>query len=247
MADTQPTPSKRDKVMERLRTKYPDRNFDDEEELYGTIGDDYDQSDQELERMRGNEKTLTDMFNKNPQSARFLTDMAKGGDPFVGLIRQYGMEIKDILDDPDKQEELAKANAEFVERAARSKELDEQYEQNLQSSLADLEAMQSEEGLSDEDIDKAVGFLVGIFQDLLIGKFSRDSIKMALNALNHDADVATAQEEGEVAGRNTKIKEQLRKPEKSDGLPTIAGQNGRAEEPKKKNPRGIFGVADEAM
>ena len=34
--------SKRDRQLGRLREKYPDKKFEDDEEIYGQIGEDYD-------------------------------------------------------------------------------------------------------------------------------------------------------------------------------------------------------------
>ena len=85
--------------------------------------------------------------------------------------------------------------------------------------------MQQEQGLSDDDIDNAMDLLLGIMKDGLIGKFSPESINIALKALNHDSDVALANREGEVRGRNQKIEEKLRKGSRNDGTANLAGKN----------------------
>ena len=132
----------------------------------------------------------------------------------------------EALEDPEKQEALAAANKDYAERIAKESEFEEQYQQNIQETLTTLERMQQEEGLSDDDIDKAMEFLISIMRDGLLGKFSPDSIHMALKALNHDGDVEQADREGEIRGRNTKIEEKLRKGGKSDGTANLAGKNG---------------------
>ena len=42
--------SKREKHLSRLRERYPDKKFEDDEEIYGQISDDYDQYEKDLER-----------------------------------------------------------------------------------------------------------------------------------------------------------------------------------------------------
>ena len=42
--------SKRESFLERLKGKYPDKQFADDEEIYGAINDDYDNYDNELKR-----------------------------------------------------------------------------------------------------------------------------------------------------------------------------------------------------
>lgn len=48
MSDSKPIKTKREAVLERLRAKYPDSQFDDDEQLFGQISDDYDQFDERL-------------------------------------------------------------------------------------------------------------------------------------------------------------------------------------------------------
>lgn len=246
MAETTPTKSKRDLTRERLANKYPDRNFDDDEELFGAINDDYDSYDNDLAGYREREQALSDMFTSDPKSASFLTAWRKGGDPVTELIRIYGKdEIMDAINDPDRLEELAAANKDFVERVAKEKELEGQYEQNLAASLDEIERIQQERGIGDEDIDAAIHLLVGVAGDAVVGKFSPETIDMALKALHHDTDVAEADATGEVRGRNAKITDKLRKAKSGDGMPTMGGKNGSGTHQRRNNS--IFAMAEEAM
>lgn len=246
MAENKEVKSRRDQHIERLRKKYPEKKFEDDEEIYGQISDDYDQYEHELERHRGMEKSLSDMFAADPRSAQFLTDMHNGNDPVLGLVRNFGVEIKDVLDDPEMQDKIAEANKEFVERVANSKKLDDEYEKNMDATLETLRQFQSERGMSDEQMDQVVDFLLGIVRDGVMGKFSAETLDMACKAINHDEDVAAAGEEGEVAGRNAKITEKLRKKEKGDGTAPLGGKNGQGANSPHKS-RSMFDLAKEAM
>lgn len=246
MADNNEVKSRRDQHLDRLRNKYPDKKFEDDEEIYGQISDDYDQYEQELEGLRGREKSLSDMFAADPRSAQFLTDMHNGNDPVLGLVRNFGVEIKDVLDDPEMQDKIADANKEYVERIANSKKLDDEYEKNMDATLETLRQFQTERGMSDEQIDQVVDFLLGIVRDGVMGKFSPDTLDLACKALNYDADVAAAGEEGEVAGRNAKITENLRKSNKGDGTAPLGGKNGQGTSAPRKS-QSMFDLANEAM
>lgn len=226
--ESKPVKSKREMALERMNAKYPDKDFSDEEALFGQINDDYDDFDKNLASYKEREGKFSDMFSKDPRSAKFLTDWRDGQDPAIGLVRMFGTEIKDVIDDPQRQEEIAAANKEFVERVAKEKELDETYQKNLDESLGYLEKLQKENGLSDDEIDAAMEFLVSIVKDGVMGKFTPESIDMAMKAIKHDEDVATAGYEGEVRGKNAKIKEKLRKQSKNDGTAQLDGQNGKS-------------------
>ena len=247
MADNNEVKSRRDQHLDRLRSKYPDKKFEDDEEIYGQIPDDYDTYEAELEELRGREKSLSDMFAADPRSAQFLTDMHNGNDPVLGLVRNFGVEIKDVLDDPEMQDRIAEANKEYVERIANSKKLDEEYEKNMDNTLDTLRQFQAERGMSDEQIDQVVDFLLGVVRDGVMGKFSTETLNMACKALNYDADVAAAGEEGEVAGRNAKITEKLRKSNKGDGTAPLGGKNGQGHSSSPQKNQSIFDLAAEAQ
>lgn len=224
--DTKQIKSNRERYAERLRAKYPDREYADDEAMWGQANEDYDGYDEQISRYREQDKALQDMFMSDPRSAAFLTNWRRGGDPVVELVRMFGDDFMEELKDPAKQEALAQASKEFAERVAKEKEFDGQYQKNIAETLSTLEAMQAEEGISDDDIDRAMEFLVGIMKDGILGKFSPESIRMALRAINHDADVAEAAHEGEVRGRNTRIEEKLRRSGRGDGTADLAGRNG---------------------
>ena len=220
--------SKRDTTLDRLKGRYPDKSFDDDEAVFSQINDDYDEYDRKLGEADEREKQLGDMFASDPRSAHFLASWRNGEDPAVGLIRLFGMDIKDAIDDPEMQDKIAEANKEFVERVAKEKELEEQYKANLQESLNMLDEFQTDNGLSDDEVDNVMEFLAGIVHDGILGKFSRETMDMGLKAINHDTDVSEASEEGEVRGKNAKITEKLRKRGEGDGTPTLDGKNGAA-------------------
>lgn len=226
--DNQQVKSRRQSVTERLQSRYPDKDFSDEESFFGQISDDYDQYDKDIAGYQEREKSFSDMFTNDPRSARFMNDWRNGQDPVIGLVRLFGKDIKDAIDDPERQEQIAEANKEFVERVAKEKELEEQYQSNLEESLKTLEKLQAESGLSDEQMDEAMAFLVNIMKDAVVGKFTPESIQMAIKAINHDSDVAAANEEGIVQGKNTKIEEKLRKKKSGDGTAQLDGHNTAA-------------------
>lgn len=246
MAENKEVKNRREQHIDRLRKKYPEKRFEDDEELFRQISDDYDQYEQELEGCRGREKTLSDMFAADPRSAQFLTDMHNGKDPVLGLVRNFGVEVKDVLDDPEMQDKIEEANKEYIERIAKSKKLDEEYEANMDMTLETLRRFQTERGMSDEQVDKVVDFLLTIVRDGVMGKFSTETLDMACKALNYDTDVASAGEEGEIAGRNSKIVEGLRKSKKGDGIAPLGGKNGNGASAPKKS-QSMFDLANEAM
>ena len=245
MAENQPPKSRREQFGERLKAKYPDREYADDEAMFGQADDDYASYEEQLGQYRDREKSLSDLLSKDPRSAQFITDMAKGTDPWIAVVERLGIDgWTELINDPSKQEELAEANKKYVERLAKEKSLEEEYNANFGESLKVLEQIQQEQGLSDETIDAAMDILIGEANDAIVGKFSREAIERALKSLNRDADIENARIEGEVAGRNAKIEENLRKPKGGDGMPNLAGNNNAAT--RQNGRRNFFDLVDAA-
>ena len=247
--ETQTTKSKRDLMLDRLKAKHPEGNFEDDEAIYGQIHDDFDAYDKDIqdrtsreEEMKKREAAFSDLFTSDPRSSSFLQNWRDGADPVVELVRQFGTDIKDVIDDPERLDEIAAANKEYLGRVAQSKELEEQYNTNLTASLKSLEEYQAENGLSDDEVDDIMEFLVTIMKNGVLGIFSPESFDMALKAINHDADVEQAGYEGEVKGKNAKVEAKLRKSKKGDGTAQLDGKNNSG----RKLPKRNLGALDRA-
>jgi hypothetical protein len=225
MAESEAVKSKRDQMLERMKGKYPGKEFADDEALYGQINDDYDSYDKELSGYKERENAFSDLFTKDKRSAAFLTAWRNGGDPVVELVRNFGQDIVQSLQDPDKQDALADAQKEYLDRVSKSDKLNKEFDQNFPESLALMDKIQEEDGVPPETMDKAFEFLMQLSHDALVGKFSEETIRAALKSVNYDTDVEDAGAAGEVRGRNQKIQEKLRKSHASDGTATLDGKN----------------------
>ena len=238
--------SKRDTFSKRLKERYPDKEFADDEALFGQIGEDYDAYDKQIGDYKEREKSISDLFTKDPRSARFMMEWKDGGDPLVSLVRMIGTDgLQAMLEDEEKAKELSDANAEYLERVAKSKELEEQRQKNLAESLSRIEKMQAERGLTDEQMDAALETLIAIGDDSVVGIYSEDNINLALKANGYDEAVANAAYEGEVKGRNAKIDAKLRTARAGDGVASLDGKNTMGT-PQRKRAMNIFDYAEAA-
>lgn len=218
--------SKRDSFIERLKGKYPDKQFADDEEIYGTINDDYDDYDNRIKHYEKDNKEFSDMMGLDPRMGQLMAGLMKGGDLVTGFVSLFGPEIADAYDDPEMMEKLAKANKEYLERVSKNKELEDEYTKNLEDSLQAIEKIKEERGYTDEQVDEGLEKLCQIGYDVIVGKFTPEALDFAFKGISHDADVEDAAHEAEVRGRNANIEERLKKRTKGDGIPVAPG--GRA-------------------
>lgn len=223
--DNEEVKTKRDLLTERMRGLHPDTQFDDDEALFGKIGEDFDDYDNRIKGYQERENAFAGMFGSDPRSANFMMDWKNGKDPLVEFARRFG---KDALEDESKLEEIAAANKEYLERMAENERLEKQYQDNIAQSLELASAFEQENGLSEEQGNQVLDLISKISKDYITGIISKETMALALKAINHDNDVDDAGREGEARGANRKIDERLRKKSRTDNVPAIQGQNGGA-------------------
>lgn len=238
--NTQEVRSNADRYRERIRGRYPDKEFADDEAYFAQSLDDYDEFDKKkadyetrISEIEGREKMLGDFYKNNPRGARLMLEWRDGADPVTTLLRIYGKdEILAAIEDPDKMEEIEKANEDFHQRVIENDRYEKEYNENLPQSLDILKNWAEEKGLSDDEANIIMESLSKLASDYITGKWTTETLDMLYKAKDYDDAVEQAQMEGEVAGRNAKIDEKLRKGNKTDGTVHLDGKgeagSGRA-------------------
>lgn len=242
MAENQVIKSRREQQLERMRKSHPEKKFEDDEEIFGQVSDDYDEYEGKIKDYKGREEAFSNMFTSNPKSARLMMEWKDGKDPVASLIRIYGKDdILAAIEDPERLNDIEEANKEFAAKVAENDEYEAQYRKNMPESLKGIEEWAQKKGVKDDDIDKAVEYLSKICGDFILGKVTPETMELMLKALNYDEDMEAA----EVAGRNAKITETLQKSKKGDGTKPLGSKNATARG-QRKAPT-MFDLAAEAM
>lgn len=236
MAENENQKTKRELFAERLKSRYPDREFADDEAMYGQAGEDYDAYENELNGYREREGQMEELFARDPKNAQFLADMAAGKDPWIVVIERLGTDgITELLNDPEKKAAYEEANKRYAERLAKEKEIEAEYDRNMEESQRVREELDAVHGV--EAVDAALGVIDQMTKDAIMGKVTKEAVEMAMKIVNRDADLANARSEGEIAGRNAKIEERMRRQQTGDGMPQMGGATAPAPAPKR---RGFF-------
>lgn len=195
---------------------------------------------EQLDELQRREEAVAAMFNTDPRASIFISNWRAGSDPVVELVRQFGPELRESLDDPALQQKLAEANSEYLERVGRDKALSEEFGKNIAASLDALDAKCERENISDEQLETAWEWLRDVTDKGLRGIVTEEAIDMALKAINHDKDVADADRDGEMRGRNTAIEEHLKERTASDGTAARGSGAGKARRRPDRPPMGII-------
>lgn len=248
--------SPRDKMKHRLSSRYPDRAFmgedgsDDTDAIYSSADEMISEYEAREAEYNEHSKKLTDLFASDPRAASAFLAWANGKDLMEQLIEDYGDDFIEALQSPDGKDKFIDAHKKHIAKLAAAKAADEEANKNFSKSMEDLIAFQSEHNLSDEEAIAVFDAVRKIGEDMIMGIYSPESYLMAYNAMNHDKDVANARTEGEIEGRNTKIRGQMRSGDNMPPLPpSLGGQGasvGTAKPPVKKKRTAVdmFGIGE---
>ena len=234
--------SKRDTF---LSGRYPGRQFADDEEMFGQIGQDFDALENEKNTLAQREKDFSNFISADPRNAGLFMRIKRGEDPILWLVRQYGPDIAERADDPEFQKQLEEARKDYLQQMKESERLNKEYDDNIESTVENIDSFAKEVG--DEAKDAVMNTLSTIVHDYICGKVTPETLKMVANGLNYENDIANASKDGEIRGRNTKIDLKLKKGSKGDGTIPLGGSDvtaGSGAKRKRSNP--IFDLAEQA-
>lgn len=237
-------PSARENLLSRARERYPDRSFAD---IGAEPAEGVADLDEAIDEMLTDYATRQNTYDKNntrlsallmndPSSAEFLQKWVETGDPRTALVETFGDELGMSEEGQVKFKDQLSG---WRERKSANEALEAEAETNWQNSLSALEEWGNGKGLSLEQKRDVMLRLLAITFNGMENKYSVEDFDLAFNAINHDSDVATARQEGEIAGRNAKIAAARRDRNAASAMPPApTGRQGGAmaeSKPKKKS------------
>jgi len=208
------------RYADRLATAFPDRKYEKAED-YDTAMDEY-LGNLEGYHKRGQEanKKLIHLFDSEPQVGDIVRDMIAGATFREAMARHISPDdLTAIEGDPDF--EGWKKNAkERDEKAAKRKERQQMYSENLTVSQKEISAWAKENNLDEKSVDGLLTEIDTLLEDLNNGKITKKALTRMMKAFTYEKDIAAAREEAKIATRNEEIVAKKESPEKSgDGLP----------------------------
>lgn len=224
-------PTHRDRYRSRYKEMYPEMDMEDEEAFYESANANLD----ELESYRKHNAELIEAFNNNKAFASMLMAAKNGEDPYEWMAANLGADISELISDPEYSKKISEAVRKFNEGQATGEASRKEYEANVQNTLAELQKIQEETGWDSEKCYNLASRVYDIIDQGSKGIITAETFHMVMNGMNYDADVKNARSEGEVAGRNAKISEQLKKETKPEGIPpTLGTSKGQSAQPQRK-------------
>lgn len=240
-SDNNKKPSARENLLSRARERYPDRTFADigaapaegTADLDEAINDMLTDYSTRQAAYDENNSKLRDLLMSDPSAAEFVQKWVETGDPRTALVETFG---DDLGMTEEGQQKFKDQLSGWRERKSANDALEAEAQTNWQNSLQALEDWGNGKGLSMEQKRDVMLRLLAIAFNGMENKYSADDFDLALNAINHDTDVATARQEGEVAGRNERIAAARRDRTAAGNMPPAptGRQGGAMSEPRPK-------------
>lgn len=215
-----------EKFIEEFKKSHPEWDGTDPAEFQKLAAAEITRLRAEAEAARQREQAIAAMLEADPRAGAFLRNWSEGNDPAVELMRQFGPELREALDNPELQQRLAEANSEYLERLERERGLDSEFSSNIAESLAMVDRLGADRSLDDALLERAWEWLRKVTDDGIHGVVSEEAMLMAIKAVSHDADVAEARRAGEISGRNEAIDAHLRQCAAGDGTIASASAGG---------------------
>ena len=229
-ATNPPTPTN----AERLRGHFTDREFGDDDELYGAAADHIGELRDWRSKREASDKEVIAIFKSHPKIAQVMQYIMQGAPEIEAISRVFDAEDLIRYEGEPDYDQWAEGKKKREADTMEAEEKKGQYELNYQASLKAVEEFCAANGLDEEGKAALLDSLFAVYDDLLDGKVSPETLLLFHKGNTHDEDVADAAAQGKVEGKNEKIEVKKQKSIKGDGLPEIDG--GGAAEIKAQKP-----------
>lgn len=239
--ETQETPSKsaRELYYERIKANFPDKQFGDDDEIYGAALEYTDGIEGKLNKIQSGNDELAEKMMKDPKVAAAFMDFISGKPLPAALNRYFSEDEMKMKEGDEGWEDYLEAEKQRLADYEASKTAKAEYEANLEASQKDIDAFISDKGMKEEDFDVFMGKVTdAVTQKLLKGMIDKEFLEIFYKGLNYDTDMNTAEQAGMVKGKNEKIVTQTKLPDMPE-LKTTGG-GAPAEAPKVVNKTAEF-------
>ena len=243
------TAEQKKRFKDHLKTFYPDQNFDDNDDAVDEYGIKLvdELSEYKNKNIEYNKKIM-DAFDAEPTIVNLIRDVIQGAPLMESLARHVDLDsLKPAEGDPNYegwQKGLKDRETKRKEQEVKAKEFDE----NVQATAKELRTFLDENNLNEKDpkFDQFVNQMNTMLNDAYNGKIDKGFFSLIYKGMNFEKAVETAMAQGEVKGKNAKIKAEVQKESATgDGLPNLKPSGEMDEKPTDTSNDRLFKTIDE--
>lgn len=232
--NTQNPAARTPRWLERLRKRYPDKDFADKAAAKDEFYADYDRTLGEYDALKGENVRILETLQENPEFAEVFASIRDGMPLRVALARVIDFDAALPQEGDPDYEDFNRSREEYKTRQREMAERRRRIAENQEKSKVEIEDFFRSVGADDEEQTGFADFLQGIFDDVFDGKMGKAALKKLWQAYKYEEDVEASRQAGEVAGRNAKIETRREKARTTDGLPDAGSGIATPEPPRRK-------------
>lgn len=213
-------------LFSRLKKSYPDQSFEKDDD-YLDMADKHIQGlEEKVGKFEMSNKKILSILEDNPELKGVFADIAQGTPFAVALARNIDLEAIIPLEGEPNYEEYANEDKARRAKIKENQEYMAKRDQNLQASVAEIEAFATESNMDEDKAKEFLGWISELMGRMTDGSFDKQLLRDLYKAYKHDEIMAEETQLAEIRGKNAKIDEMITQSnEENDGLPFVEGSN----------------------
>ena len=208
---------------ERLKKRFADREFNSDEDWDNAAEEAYAEDEESLNVFKDNNKIIDEVIASDKDLAAIIADIVANHIPFrAAVAKRFSPEDLVAKEGDDDYEYYQKS---YEERVATGKEIQRIAQERLKNedeAYDNIDAFCEKKGYTDEDKKEFIGYINEFYNSLSMRKITPDILQTIDNARHYEEDMANAEENGFVAGKNENISAKRvadNSKAKADGVP----------------------------
>lgn len=205
--------------------------FADDNQMYDMAEKEYAQMEEQLKMYQLDNEMIMEALDREPGIAKMIQDIGAGAPARVAIARVFDIEDLTPQEGDEDFEQWEQSRSAYQETKSKRKQWEQSINEAQEFTKAEAAAFAEENGMSKADAAEFFGQVGEFLQDIYAGRISRKAIGMLKKAMDADKLVEEARAQGEIAGKNAKIKTEMVSKGEGDQTPIIASNDERAPEP----------------
>lgn len=191
---------------ERLKKRYADREFNSDEDWDNAAEEAYAEDEESIKVFQDNNKIIDEVIASDKDLAAIIADIIENHIPFRAAVAKRFSPEDLVAKEGDEDYDYYQKS--YEERVATGREIQRIAQERLKNedeAYDNIDAFCEKKGYSDEDKKEFIGFINEFYNSLSMRKITPEILQTIDNARHYEDDMASAEENGFVAGKNENI------------------------------------------
>ena len=229
---------------ERLKKRFADREFNSDEDWDNAAEEAYAEDEETINVFNDNNKIIDELMASDKDLAAIVSDILANHIPFRAAVAKRFSPEDLVAKEGDEDYDYYQKS--YEERVATGKELQRIAQERLKNedeAYDNIDAFCEKKGYNDEQKKEFIGFINEFYNSLSMRKLTPETLQTIDNARHYEEDMASAEENGFVAGKNENISAKRASENnkaKADGVPVPNGGGAPVSEAPKRQVNPIF-------